>query len=330
MIEINTIESRVNFVKDQSVGPGTGFPIKVTLDQLAEIIYRVKDAEFTSGGVSITDANEVLFGLAIYGRPAAGLVESLNSGKELSARGLIAIAENSNTPLPNVAAKFGDAYNVDLPFGESFKVRDVGDSELGLWVSDDTQPGNYWDSLSLDHLIRGPGDATADALSWRTGMSLNCSLNAGFTAPTAYGVFGETEGGDFFLSSVAVNFLPKVAVVGGGGDPFAPDASLYLAVEFSAIWNGIATYPAVLSTRLDHPRSGAYMVEAGFNFKIKLASSTIGCPLYWNYGLLNSGDTPPAVITSSSDFVLTATEWWPYGKGSPVSPVWDVDSGRML
>ena len=33
-------------------GPGTAFPMEVTLDQVAEIFYRVKDAWFTGGSAS--------------------------------------------------------------------------------------------------------------------------------------------------------------------------------------------------------------------------------------------------------------------------------------
>lgn len=47
---------RVKFVEKSGseVGNGTAFPMLVTLDQLAEILYRVKDAWFTSGQILTT------------------------------------------------------------------------------------------------------------------------------------------------------------------------------------------------------------------------------------------------------------------------------------
>jgi len=53
--QINTIESRIKFVKKESadVGDGTDFPMLVTLDQLAEIMYRVRDAWFTAGSFKV-------------------------------------------------------------------------------------------------------------------------------------------------------------------------------------------------------------------------------------------------------------------------------------
>jgi hypothetical protein len=48
---VTTFSPRITFVKKtaEEVGDGTDFPMLVTIDQLAEIMYRVRDAWFTAG-----------------------------------------------------------------------------------------------------------------------------------------------------------------------------------------------------------------------------------------------------------------------------------------
>lgn len=41
-------------------------------------------------------------------------------------------------------------------------------------------------------------------------------------------------------------------------------------------------------------------------------------------------DFMTSVTESGTDFVVQATKWWPYAKDSPAVPVWDVDTGLKL
>ena len=280
------------------VGDGTEWPLPVTLDQLAEIMYRVKDAWFTAGDANYGGAGTISFQ---GGTPAAQFVNSDDDGSgnlSLSARSYYAL-----DPVPaEHNGRFLTAYSV-----EGVDFRDFSDDELAIWIPTDQISLNV--KPSSDGWLFGPSSAFA------CGFSHYTSLWGVTTSPAAYCIAQEYAfAGTYEYCSLWVVFSGEVAFT-GSADPMAPEASLYIGVEF-----GVYGQSGTLLSSLNEPGSS----EAGFDFSLVLSSSqVVSCKIY---------DPVGSPLLSGSDFVLTAKEWWPYNTESDGSgsPIWDTTTGMKL
>lgn len=315
---VNTLMSRVKFVSktEEEVGDGTQWPIQVTLDQLAEIAYRVRVAEFEQGG-------SAEFTLT-YGDPPTTDTLTLNSpiipapsdeqlvvrrnpfvdglpGSQTTAL-LRGYYRFNNVKLePWALPFFGAPY--DVP-NFAYKCQDVK-TETGMWLP-------AWQALV--------NDQDSELL---TGLTHYCTwADYAYTGklPTHYGPYVSTSSdytsGQF--ATLDATFIKSVAVVksetSDSLNPLAPGAKLYIGCQLF-----IATVNYSLSTLKDATHTlPADTGSAPIHFRIKLANETVlKCPLY--YKALEG-----ATLTGGSDFTLKATKWWAYGQ------TWNAETGAQL
>jgi hypothetical protein len=292
-----TPESRLTFVEKTigEVGGLTPFPMLVTLDQLAEIRYRVKDAWFTAGAVP-SEGDPA----TIAGTPPAEFASVYDAaGISSTIRGYC-VMDGSTGNLGDffegtVGAAagdfreeyFGSAYNLAL-YGDFY---DITADERGMWhhrVPGGATEGE-WNACAFNHWLLT--DSGADP------------------GGGVYGCWASDPAGT--IVEILVELSGEVAWVGGSSH-LDPACSLYLG----------------LRVRIDVHYGESFATDdtygtdaADFDFKIKLSGATpLSCPLY-------SGGTEPS---GGSDFILEAKEWWPYAKNSPPTPVWNSTTGIKL
>jgi hypothetical protein len=296
---VYTRNKRFTFVKKtaEEVGDGTDFPMLVTLNQLAEIMYRVRDAWFTAGSV-VKDNSTT----SIKGTPTAQLVNhiavigSLYGTSFSYARAYSA----SDTVSEKFDSYFGEEYSY---FSQNF--RDCT-SEIGIWYPD---YGKLYGSYPYGYLDVG----------FRCGFShvIECSETSGFdpapsdfyritTITTDSGGNGSTIES---TSSLSVIFTGEVAYIGDHLMSSIEDVEslFYVGLKMGADagYYGINTSSSIFGS------TPAY--DTGGKFVLVLAGGdSVSCKLY-------SPDTYDYV----SDFVLEAQEWWPYqdGNGDVWSPI---------
>ena len=314
---ITTPNIRFQFVEKTAaeVGDGTDYPMLVTIDQLAQIMYRVRDAWFTAGSAVSSYVVEDPYAdpptsithtvtTAVQGTPIAQLVNSINTqdnpfGTTYSyARGYSA----SDTILQQFDSYFGEEYS----YYDYYTFRDCT-SEIGIWYPNYGKLGGYLISTFLD-------------VGFRCGFShiMECFTSYFGLDPAPSGFYKITttdsySGGSSVTASNAwVVFTGEVAYV--GDSPTSPTAEIYVGLKMyvDAGFNGINTSISYFS--------GTPAYDTGGKFVLGLAGGeTVSCKLY-----------SPDTYDSVSDFVLQAQEWWPSAKDSPAVPVWNTATGATL
>ena len=290
---------RFTFVEKTSseVGDGTDFPMLVTLDQLAEIMYRVKDAWFTAGSV-VKDNSTT----SIKGTPTAQLVNNISVIGSLYGTSFIYVRaySASDTVSEKFDSYFGEEYSY---YSENF--RDCT-SEIGIWYPD------------YGRIFNGSYPYGYLDVGFRCGFShmVQCSETSGFDpAPSDFyritTITTDSGGGSSIesTSSLSVIFTGEVAYIGD----HLMGSLFYVGLKMGAAagYYGINTSSSIFG-------SSAY--DTGGKFVLGLAGGdSVSCKLY-----------SPDTYDSVSDFVLQAQEWWPYAKDSPAVPVWDADTGVKL
>lgn len=278
-------------------GDGTEFPLLVTLDQLAEILYRVRDAWFTAGELVYDPAPFVSVSISTADPPAVGdvrVVSELVSGDEtVSARGYF--AEDAAVVAPwggYFQAAYTPAYLVP-------DIRDVGDNERAIWIPSSELT---WGSTSFPVIV-GTG-----SISWGTAFAHYLYSYGDTSSSTEYRIVspGSAVNPSLYLSS------PLEVAWFGGVSPFDPASTLYLRMKFE------------IFTAVDMMVSSIYSGYPSGNLVIELSTDAVQFPLY----LSSLANTLSASV--AYDFVITAKEWWPYAKGIPDTPVWDSLTGAKL
>jgi len=299
-VQINTIESRIRFVKKESadVGDGTDFPMLVTLDQLAEIMYRARDAWFTAGSAVYSTATT-----SVQGTPIAQLVNSINTqdnpfGTVYSyARAYSA----SDTVSEQFDSYFGEVYTL---YGY-YNFRDCN-NEFGIWYPDyGLLGGNLLPSFS--------------DVGFRCGFShkIECFTSYFGLDPAPSGFYKITTTEDYSggsssvtASNLWVTFTGEVAYV--GDSPTSATSQLYVGLKM-----GVDTGFYGINTSSSYFDVPSY--DTGGKFVLGLAGGdSVSCKLY-----------SPDTYDSVSDFVLQAQEWWPYAK-SDGTPAWSETTGLPL
>lgn len=295
---------RVEFVKGWETGgtdnggpecgPGKAYPLEVTLEQLAEIVYRVRDAWFTSGTVTYDN-----FGtpdtISIANPPAVGdarvYSETLTGSTTINARGLFAEAAA-------VGAAFTDYFETTYtPTHSAPAVRDVSDDERAIWL---------FDPLVTAGTNALEGQDFSDPIEWGTGFAHYLYNNGD---PTVLGEYGFNDPSIAFTPSLRLS--TPLGVAWFGGEVITdPATRLFLKISLQ-IYS--ATNEAVSTIDTGGTESG--------QLTIQLSGEPISCPLY----ITSWGASISATVTA--DFVITATEWWPYSAGNPPAPVWDSTDG---
>jgi hypothetical protein len=302
---VSLVEPRVKFVKgwltggtdpeDGSVecGDGTNFCLEVTLDQLAEIAYRVRDGWFTAGSATFGGITVAIGGSAPMSRFASSEDPATIFGRGYTfipnELGVVSYHPNDN----HLTTAYNPFDGTPDPDGH----RDLKDtSEAALWMSYDA--------------------GTGFQLLWANTTALNISMDCGSfngdpaTAP--HGCFPLSPDPDDGSCSLGFAVSPRCAYV-GADDPHDPDVRLFLFCVF-----GFYAISEEGSIDVAHFPQNEFDVLLDFDLVIELADSTLHVPLY---GEADTG--------TNADFVWTATKWWPY-KTKAGDPAWDEDTGQVI
>lgn len=354
--KIHTKSRRFNLVKGQvsatpddgyvSCGDGTAYPLLVTLDQLIEIIYRVRDAAWVSGDFETGSYGSVGKVFVNSVPPTVALVDAqewTTDFSDLSIRGYCSlITDNDLTPeeadpFPAKASPselLADVYSFTL--NEAYTGADSvlsvreATSEMALWLNaaattDHEDIGKLWTgSLELNDLF---GAATVGDYPSQQPTGFNVYThqwrdNLGETSPQVYGVTGECgvwngSGYDYETgpSVSSLNVGLKVAWVdtAASGNPFDPANQLFLQVDFAAqvIDLSIPYSYCLISTNkagLTDP------VDAGVDLILELAGSIpVSCNIYYDkFYATASGFLSEPDELSGNDFIIAANKWWGY------------------
>lgn len=296
---------RVKFVEKTAgeVGDGKAWPLLVTLPQLMEIIYRIKDSEF-SGAVTETWSG-IVNAIGFSGTPTAELVSAAHTSEFYDwfvRRGYSAI------DVTGAADFFGAAYSVDAGslggLAASGDYYDVGSDERALWIG-------------------GTAVKFNGASEWRTGFS-HAFIGDGSPPdldplPSHYLAYHQLDG-VYFGAEASLVFNGQVAWVdvAESGNPLDPANELYLGLEFRA---SDVAYVGNYNFSTNSV-SASSTVSTGVEFELELSNSVVlACPIYVY--------TAGGGASYSGSIRCTATEWWPYA--TPVGlPAWDSDNGEAV
>ena len=242
---------RVEFVEKTSseVGDGTAFPMEVTLDQLAEIMYRVKDSVF-SGSVT-EDYTGIINTYGFSGAPTSELVSEATTGvwEWFVRRGY------STGDVSGFAGYFGSSYPVN---GDNWF--DIEDNERGVWAPN----------------VSGVSD-------FRTGYSHLFSSNFETEeidpSPSHYLAYNTLDG--YFSPSIAtLVFSREVAWVDVNlsGNPFDPANQLYLGLSFDM--QGVFYTTTYISS---NSATAGNASPTGLSLEIELSGGVVlDCPIYFS------------------------------------------------
>lgn len=302
------------------VGDETAWPMEVTRDQLAEILYRVKDAWFTSGSISTTipdpeDPESTIPGLGMSmegGDPPSDYISG--NASDFLIRGYCWWGGEDDLnadDIPYFGSSYGpgelipttDSWGVDylaLFFPATYSPqgdiqRDVGGDERAIWLPErDTTP-----------------TARINADTLRTAFSQEMAC---WAASGGYWI------GHNAPSQLRLEIYPELAWVdvNESGNPFDPSNKLYLKMRFGVFCSATADM-VLLDTK---PDSGFHSYVEATDLVFQLASSTCSAKIYCYSGY------DVAEFSSASPFVITAKEWWPYAK--PGGAVWNTTLGAKL
>ena len=366
---------RFQFVEKTAgeVGAATVYSAPVTVAQLEELFYRVRDTKFVSGSVRVDGIGnaedegepgwyEVRFTGYEHGSnlveagEGSGFVDfdtpSLTAYFSQRAYSMIEY-EPRPSALPGFSGYFSDSYTVDSTlFGEGLKVLDL-EEERGMWIPGSSDYVFFLNMEQVDTSMNDTGfvagftgsnyDAAEDqALVDIDNPGYNISVFRECTtafssrlAADSYDYedfYGFTSSADLgqplqFVGYVGVDlsFSKQIAWVDvdGSGNPFSAGNLLYLPVYFSLITDqgglGIGSGLKFYGESYAIPESSVC------NLVLNMVSGPITVPLFVRpLTFLDS------VSESGEDFVMQATEWWPYAKDSPAVPVWDKDTGLKV
>ena len=310
------------------VGDGTAWPMECTLDQIAEIFYRVKDAWFTEGGVSFD-----YFGAEISLQSSTSAPANRAFGVSASTLGQTrgytvldspALSAHNQQYLGEPYPAVKDFMAIDGGTYTEADYRDIADDELGIWIQGATA-GSIWGLFGEDYL--------------KSAFDYSYSYSALDYSPppvTLAHVFRNTF--DDGINPVVENFIEVSVGIDRGvayvlADPsdnlFSPNTRFFLGVRVFILAGVAGALTIIGDTDLTAAlHTGAGPLASLCNYVIRLSSGDIYCPIYFTE---SDGITEAAVLGSPSDFIHEATEWWPYDKdGSGTNPAWSPLTGLPL
>lgn len=288
-------------------GPYTAFPLEASLDQIAEIFYRVKSAQFTENtlfvdGISSGVTAGTISPRVMYSDSGGGLSDNYLMS------GYWSFDEDPFDIYPAALPYFGDQYTEnywDAISSVTTNFRDIADNEIGLWLPrGETTQQPKW-NITSDQL------GIVNAFSWysisATGTVTQPSIPipwiSQFVDPDV--IYEQLE--------MTVAFTGRIGVVYGGfeGEIYHPNNQFFLEMDIIGAMQGAGLY------------FNAGTIESGYNATD--ASYTMR---------LNSGDVSCQLNSTNADLigeiVHEATEWFPYAKDNPAVPVWDFETGAKL
>jgi len=292
------VEPRLRFVKpaggEPAYGVGTKYPLLVTMEELTEIVYGVRDWRFDGGGFTFIGYNSTLTVSAVTTTPPAKMAflqtNSTGFGEFQCERGYLL-----RTTIPDVdRPSLGTYYDIDWDGGDNTERYRDFISEEAMWLG-------------------GSPFLMMDFYESKTfGFQFIQRSRNGFNGVPNFGIVStSTSNGDTRNISGAAWCVSELVVCFTGTSPTDPDGELWLylwfetATDFGAI-EGLST--------LDYGGSTHYC-----DLILQLSGGrSVSCPLYG-----------PTGYTSVTDFVMKPLKWWPYAKEDE-SPMYDEDTGLPL
>lgn len=295
---------RPTFVQKElsEVGDGTAWPMECTLDQIAEIFYRVKDARFISGKIGHTySGTNVEIRVPSMEPPQRAYFPLVSNSQ---ARGYCFGPTADDEPDTGF---FTASY--DSGQGPGSFYRDVGDDELGMWS---------W-PLTVSEMNHG-GKDMHNAFSYVSGAT---GIDSPPPSPEEEWVHSwDVDGSIAGPAYGDVSFDGGVGVVKADpeNDMLDPTNTFYLGIVVYLEWfpdSGPGFWGSTDISLVGTP-------YAACNYVIRLESGDIQCPFY----VIN--DVYDSVY--GEDLIHEATEWWPYNTEADGSgdPVWDTLTGAKL
>jgi len=320
------------------VGDGTAYPIEVTLDQIAEIFYRVKDAYFTGGRANYGTGDPLLNpegGFEITAPTTAPSQRASESGEVR--RGYTTPVESGTETI----SAHNDPYlDEEYDAGSSEMYRDILDNERGIWMRGEagvTLP--RWDALSGERVIGGsPFPEITNAFSFHCGDSFtpatasDCFNASGWTNASPGSPIVQTEMGPI---QARVYFNTNIAVIcANAGDDISASTNQYfvgfeLYVADVADIVGLGSIMEVSTNEASITNPVPLLLAdqtTPCRYVMKLESGDVTCPLYIADAV--GGGTYP--FQFGEDFVQEAVEWFPYAKNNPAEAVWNSGTGAKL
>ncbi len=316
---------RFTFVEKTSteVGDGTAFPMEVTLDQVAEIFYRVKDAVFVSGSLNFdfnfgTVESPDIFNETVTSPTTkpTNRIYGVELLLEYGARYFRGYSYGSPELIPeNYLKYFGEVYSTGMPelgFQEGI---DIADNEIALFFPNGQNP--LWNDKLNQYYV----------------TAFNFSQDYRSLADEVSGVTTT----DFFTIQDSVGFGSIILGIGFGdvaftspnGKIFHPEAKFYLGLYFTMSIGFGSVFPIFGGSNQAEVIGNTGSVIQPCSYVLRLTSGDVSCPLYFgSYGV----DDPSDLLSNMTgyDFIHEATEWFPYAKDSPAVPVWNADTGLKL
>lgn len=243
---VTTPDLRFEFIEKTAAecGDGTAFPMEVTLDQVAEIFYRVKDAWFTSGSASWEVSGSPQ---TIYAPTAAPTNRTL----EIDGGGAVLIMYQKRGYTILDAYPYNGAI-YDAGIGNYYS--DIADNENGLWKDAWNDP-DHVDAFS--YLQDDPNNAQGGDPEW--------------WGDTGLGAYAQVYRG----KQVAVVKLDPADGL------YAPTNKFYLQIEM--YWSDYGVVPFGGSTNIYNGGFGDFSAYAVLisNYILRLASGDVTCPVYF-------------------------------------------------
>ena len=292
------------------VGSATPYPIEVTLDQVAEIWYRVKTARYTGGAIQfnwtsgMTGRTRTVYSPPVL--PASG--DPLVSYAGLLRRGYQTRVIDGGSEIPaSFLPYLGASYTVG---GDDY--RDIADDELGTHLQSGAGILPEW---NLD------GRGLVNAFSY---YGANNEIGI---VPSEHLFYSEDTGTILEGAVAEASFSGEVGVVKASPelDMLDPSNQFYLGFRF----NGY-DLTFLLSFGFDTEPSDMTSPVECCNYVIRLSSGDVSCPIYGD--ALGFTDFDPS---ASTDIIHEPLEWWPYAKPDPDNPgstlpVWNTITGAKL
>jgi hypothetical protein len=347
-------------------GEGTAFPMEVTLDQLAEIMYRVRDAQWVSGTATrikqYLDDPEISTFTAVTTftsyPPPLEKVEYWHSeidpglGYPLDAaytrRGYVTVTnqESPDIPMEDYGINlFSKTAYLGLQLPQAMSVTDYlafreSINEISLWANafKDTQPnlvGHYNSGEDLDsnsgysgYLSSPPND------TFKTGFSFTgSSWTDSYVEPSIYAPFSTFEDSQspgavpYYGGGATIMFSGQVAWVDENGSGNPYD-------PMNKIYIGMEFY---LRDSLDgtfgnfshHTNKSVLNSQSGFvSSKLSDLKLRLSDESFVKAAIYGSEENEYELYTTASatDWIFEAVEWWPYQNGG--GNVWNPATGE--
>lgn len=301
------------------VGPGTEYPIGLTLDQVMELIYRAKKLRFSQNiGLTVAASAETKESGYFTGvdpdrvwvpTTVAGGSETLSWAAGNAATSTDSVVVSAEEGIFCAAIKSFGASSVAIPDGVSGRVSVRADSSWWEFVID---PGDIREA------------EVAGAQQFFPKMMAFLYLEAYADVTTAWATqSGEYSDSHFSTSTAALR--RSFALPGGG------------RLETTVQVSGVESSHQVYSTKSEAAEA-TLKLSGGAEFSFYLPESTAtgdsassgDLPAEESGGTGESGPTSAAItLIDPAKLLVEAIEWWPYNDAAG-SPTWNTSTGAPV